>query len=496
MTQPYVEPTPTFNVEQNGINTVPDDQHRGDPRELFWPWFAANISVLGIAYGAYLLGFGVSFWQAVIVGVVGIVVSFLLCGFVALSGKRGHAPTMTLSRAAFGVNGNRLPSAISWMLTVGWETVLCALAVLATSTVFTELGWSSGTATQIVAMVVVAALIVGGGVLGFDFVMKLQQWITLITAVLTVVYVILVFKEIHWSTVSALPAGGAPQVIGGGIFMATGFGLGWVNAAGDYSRYLPRTASSRGVVGWTTLGGALGPAILLIIGLLLVGSSKDLGTAINNDPIGALASVLPNWFLVIFLVVAILGLIGGAVLDIYSSGLALMSVGVRVPRPVAAAIDGTIMVLGTIYIVFVATDFIGPFQGFLITLGVPISAWCGVFLADVLLRRTGYASRELFDPQGRYGNVNWVSVGLVVVGTAVGWGLVTSTVSWLSWQGYLLGPIGGKEGDWAYANLGVAAALAIGFVGYLVLGRGAVRRQEAIPLDAAEADLDIEDPAP
>ena len=37
------------------------------------------------------------------------------------------------------------------------------------------------------------------------------------------------------------------------------------------------------------------------------------------------------------------------------------------------------MIVGTIYVVFIADDFIGPFQGFLITLGVPIAAWCGVF---------------------------------------------------------------------------------------------------------------------
>ena len=36
---------------------------------------------------------------------------------------------MVLSRAAFGVRGNRLPSALSWLLTVGWETVLVILAI-------------------------------------------------------------------------------------------------------------------------------------------------------------------------------------------------------------------------------------------------------------------------------------------------------------------------------------------------------------------------------
>ena len=123
-------------IEANGINVIAENERKGHPRDLFWPWFAANISVLGLSYGAFVLGFGISFWQALIVGVAGIVLSFLACGFIALAGKRGSAPTMVLSRAAFGVNGNKLPTVISWLLTVGWETVLVILATLATATVF------------------------------------------------------------------------------------------------------------------------------------------------------------------------------------------------------------------------------------------------------------------------------------------------------------------------------------------------------------------------
>ena len=319
-------------VEQNGINSISVHEHRGKPRELFWPWFAANISVLGISYGAFLLDFGISFTQAVVVGVLGIVISFLFCGLVSLSGKRGHAPTMTLSRAAFGVNGNRVPSAISWLLLVGWETVLATLAVLATATVFIRLGWESGFFDKVAALVLVAALIMIGGVLGFEFIMKLQMWITVITAVLTVIYVILVASNINFDTLATLPAGPIPQVIGAFVFMLTGFGLGWVNAAGDYSRYLPQHASSAGVVGWTAFGASLGPVVLLIIGLMLAGSSPELRDAVATDPIGALTTLLPIWFLIPFALVAVLGLVGGAVLDIYSSGLALLSAGLPVPR--------------------------------------------------------------------------------------------------------------------------------------------------------------------
>ena len=386
-------PTPTggaggtLSVELNALNAIDESERKGNPRDLVWPWFAANVSVLGVSYGSFLLGFGISFWQATLVACVGIVVSFLFCGFISLAGKRGSAPTLTLSRAAFGVRGNRLPSVIAWLLTVGWETVLASLAVLATSTVITELGWDGGTVTKLVALVIVVGLVIVGGVIGFTLIMRMQVAITVITGVLTIIYIVLVFDQINFATVAAIPAGSTPQVIGAFVFMMTGFGLGWVQAAADYSRYLPRKSSSRGVVGWTTFGSSLAPIILVVFGLLLAGSSTKLNDAIGGDPIGALTSILPIWFLIPFAIVAVLGLIGGAVLDIYSSGLALLSAGLRMPRPVAAGIDGVIMIIGAVYIVFFAGSFIGPFQGFLITLGVPIAVWCGIFLADMSLRR-------------------------------------------------------------------------------------------------------------
>jgi purine-cytosine permease-like protein len=151
---------------------------------------------------------------------------------------------------------------------------------------------------------------------------------------------------------------------------------------------------------------------------------------------------------------------------------------------VAAGVDGVLMVLGTIWVVFIAQgDFFTQFQGFLITLGVPVAAWCGIVLADLLLRRRDYAEAELYDPRGRYGAVPPVPLLLLLVGTVLGWGLVTNTYAgWLDWQGYLLGPVGlgGTGGTWAYANLGVLAALVVGFAGTLLLRRGAVRAQESV----------------
>ncbi len=479
-------------VETTGIEIIDEAERTAKPSDLFWPWFAANVSVFGISYGTFVLGFGISFWQAAVVTVVGVVVSFALCGIIAIAGKRGSAPTMVLSRAAFGVDGQKVPGVVSWLVSIGWETFLAILAVLATATIFDQLGWSGGTATKVVATVVVALLIVSASVAGYHVIMRMQSVLTWITGIATIVYVALTVDEIDWPTVSDLPSGSTQQMVGALVLVMTGFGLGWINIAADWSRYQHRDARGAAIVGWNTLGGAIAPVLLVIFGLLLAGSSEELAAGIVADPIGTLGTLLPTWFLVPFLLTAILALVSGAVLGIYSSGLTLLSLGVRIPRPMAALLDGVILTLGTIYVVFFATSFIEPFQSFLITLGVPLAAWAGIMIADIALRKRDYDDDALFDASGRYGAYDWVSIGTMVVASVLGWGLVVNSfataASWNNWQGYLLGPLGlGTwleedgywEGNWPYANLGVLLALALGFVVTYAARRGKVRRQEA-----------------
>ena len=96
-------------------------------------------------------------------------------------------------------------------------------------------------------------------------------------------------------------------------------------------------------------------------------------------------------------------------------------------------------------------------------------------LTKYLLR----VEKDLYDAKGIYGSINKGSIALMIAGTVVGWGFVTNTfASWLSWQGYFLGVIGGKEGPWAFANVGVIFALIIGFIGHLLLSFRKIQAQE------------------
>lgn len=479
-TQP--ESDRVWSIETHGIDPIPDSDRHGKPQELFWIWFAANISILGVTYGAFLVAFySLNLWQAVLATVIGTILSFFLVGYVSLAGKRGGAPTLVLSRAVFGVTGNALPTAVSYLSLVGWEIVLVALATFAAQTVLERLGWVSGDLALGLAFVVIAGATIAIGLLGHATIVRIQTWFTWAFAALTAVFILLAWSEIDLDAVSSLPTGPfwSGFVAGMSIIMA-GLGIGWVNAGADYSRYLPKDTSSRAVVGWTVFGASIGPLILIVFGVLLAADNPDLATSAN--PIGVLAEPLPTWFLVPYMLVAVGGLVGGALLDIYSSGLNLLTLGLRVPRYQSVAIDGVLMLIGSVYILFFNESFFLPFQGFLITLGVLLASWSAVFLVDMgLYRRRGYAEGDLYAVTGRYGAWNVAGVASFLVAGFVGLGLVSSAPTgepaWIfSWVGYLLRWFRWEDTAFGSSSLGLLLAFVIAGVLYAILSRGAASR--------------------
>ena len=98
-------------IELNGVDVIAESERHGEPRSLFWPWCAANVAVLAVSWGGYVLGMGINLAQGLLVTLFGVIASFLLVGLASLAGQKGSAPTLVLSRASFGIRGNLLPGA-------------------------------------------------------------------------------------------------------------------------------------------------------------------------------------------------------------------------------------------------------------------------------------------------------------------------------------------------------------------------------------------------
>ncbi|GGU38147.1 allantoin permease [Lentzea flava] len=464
----------TFEVERKGIDWITDEERHGTPRRLFWPWFAANASFFTVAYGVFVVGLGLSPWQGALAVIIGLGVSYPVVGLVALAGMRGGAPTMTLSRAAFGVHGNRLPTLFVYLSLVGWETISVSIGALATRTVLARIDQGLAS-TRMVALgfALTVAVVIVVGIYGYNLILRVQKYITIAVMATTIVYFALIVPTLDFSRPAA---GGGIALFAGGVSLVIANGIGWTSGGGDYSRYLPRTSSPRAVAGWTAVGAGSAPLVLMLFGVLLTAGNPALAAAAAADPVGAFAAALPTWFLFPFLLATMLSVIAGAVFNLYSSGLNLQALGVRLPRWAAVAIDGVIMVVGGVYLVFVTPSFFAPLQAFLIVIGVVTAAWSSIFVVDLwLFRRAGYVPEALYDPRGAYGRFNVAGVVSLVVAVGVGWGLVTSQDPNLRHVlGYLLGDAA-RAGSIGAANIGVAVAFFVGGLLYAVISRRGAR---------------------
>ncbi|TLF53262.1 thiamine permease, partial [Nonomuraea sp. KC401] len=254
-------------------------------------------------------------------------------------------------------------------------------------------------------------------------------------------------------------------------------GLGWVNCGADYSRYLPSGSRPRSVALWTMLGGALPPMVLLVFGVLLAGGDPSLAEAAGGDPVAALAGALPTWFLLAYLLTAIGGFLAGAIMDIYSSGLSMLALGVPIRRHYAVLIDGLLMVLGGYYLLFVSTSFLATFQAFLAIIGVVMAAWAAVFLVDMWRLRKGGrsyggpadgADRERLLRPGAPA-LHWPGLVSLVVASVVGLGLITSADENIA---AIVGFLMSRElesGTFGAANIGVVVALVVAGALYYLL---------------------------
>jgi len=412
-------------IETRGIEPVPDSERRGKPIGLFWMWFGANMGVLGITLGAALVTFtGLNVVQALVVAVIGAGGSFLLVGLLSTAGKLGGAPGLTLSRAVFGVRGNWGPTLVSWLGFVGWETVMCTTAAFALLAVLGAAGVTANAVITVVCVLVVVLIAAFIGLFGHATIMWIQKWLTWVFGVLTFIVVVFLAVTVNWSTVFNQPPGSWAAVMSGAGFIAAGTGLGWLSAGADYARYLPRQVRSSGVVIASVLGATIPLVVLISMGSLMAVGDSTLASA--SDPVSAIGAALPTWMLVPYLLTAVFGLIAAADLSMYSSGLNLITSGIRVPRPTAVAVDAVLITIGALYITVIAQDFYGPFTTFLTLLAVPLSAWGGVFLVDMI-------GRKWYDPTGLIdttrgshywyrGGINWSGLG--AWGTAIVFGVL------------------------------------------------------------------------
>jgi purine-cytosine permease-like protein len=457
-------------VEQRGIEHVPHDSRWGKPSSLFWMWAGAVWNVEFVVYGAVaVVVFGLSFAQAVVVILVGNLF-YLLTGLASLQGPQAGTTTFAISRAPFGLKGNKIPSFFNWVTQVGFEIEGIALIVFAAILLTSKAGLTAGTAAKVAFIVIAVALQSVLPWFGHAAVLRVLRWLAVPFVILFAVMAALTSSKVDLHAVHHGAGWGALLVVLALVISAGG--LGWTENGNDYSRYLPRAADKKRIVLAVALGGGIPSALLEILGAA-VATGVPNATSVNG-----LVSGFPSWFVVPYLIFAILQLFAINTIDLYSSGVTLQSIFPGLRRLHCVAIDTVVCGAVAAYAVF-SSRFYTLLADFLLFIIVWLGPWCAIYLVDSWLRRNRYDHDALLtDHAGRYfrnGGFHWPAI----VAQAVG---MVAAALWLNAYPPYVSILSRKFDG---SDFSVFLGLIVGGLVYWLLARDEVRAEgESTPVPA------------
>lgn len=484
-----------FSPEISGLEPAMPEHRSSRSFQLFWLWFAANSSVLGLILGVVLLSLGMSLRQAILAALVGVAMSFLPTGLATLASKWNGQPTIVVSRASFGMLGNALPSALALITRLLWGAALLWLLAEVGSSLLEHAGVNGSFGhTQL------AAIIGGGGLIlalvitffGYRLIALTQLVLSVASSALIIMLIVVTWPQVNMANALTVADGPWVLVVSGAIIVFSFIGIVWASASGDVARYQRPSGSGASAMLSASFASAVPPFLLIGYGAMLASSDSTLAEAMLADPASALASIVPEWFLLPLVFAVGAGLLSGVILSVYSGGFAVQALGVRMRRDAAVLVVGVVTGVAALALTATQIELMGLFRDVATTIAVPTAAWIGIFSAEMMIRSRRFEARSLVQRGGVYPAVNWVNLSMFVVASAIGFGFTTATEAWLSWQGYFLGVVGlTPDSILGASDLGVVIALAIGLLTPLVAGVRSVRRQEtkqdpAIG-DAAEA---------
>jgi NCS1 nucleoside transporter family len=462
--------TPTaaaeLRADLHSIEPIPErDKDSTGPQQM-WIWAGANIAPINWALGALGIVLKLGLLETIAVIVIGNIIGCAIFAAFTVMGHKTGVNQMVLCRSAFGRRGAYLPSALMFVMTLGWIGVNTYFPVKIAVAILGQFGIGDTWVTNLVVCTVVMVLQVVIGLYGFYAIRTFEKYTVPITAAIMVLMSILAWSRpgvVNWGHTTSLPPGAHLAMLS--LLMTAigvGWGISWVTWASDYSRFVPRTESSSSVF-WYSYVGMLVPTVwLAILGATVASVTQD------TDPAKMVSAVFGGAMSVLVLLMVLHGPIATNILNVYSAALAALSMGVRLSRTAMALIAGVVGYVVTIYFVF-QPSFAKAFDNWMISLLLWMSPWAGVVLADFFIKRRGQIDVDQLyrEPeQSAYGDINWAGIVAFIAGLIAGWSVEDGLV------GALQGPIstkllGGADLSWL-VGIVVAGGL------YLALSRQTV----------------------
>jgi NCS1 family nucleobase:cation symporter-1 len=361
-------------IEPYSIEHIPAGERHGGTRNLFWLWFAANLTIADYALGFLPIALGVPLGTTIVMLLIGNLLGAALVGACAAMGIRGGYPQMYMGRRSFGRTGGYLPAGLNWISTAGWFTVNTILGAFALQILWAALPF--WTAAGILVVVQTAIVVYGHNLIhAFERVMA---------AVLGVLFAIATIVALsHWGAISAYhgTAGGRTVSVAA-IVLAASFSyvMSWSPYASDYSRYLPEGSSLGRAFLSTFAGAGIASFWLEILGALVAVIAVGAARALPIDALDQVMGAFGTWAVI----AVILGACAANALNLYSNTMSARVLDLRFQRW-QLAVAGA--VLGFVLALIGHVNFLDNYQNFLLLLDYWITPWLAIVLVDFYLLR-------------------------------------------------------------------------------------------------------------
>src|SRR5690349_22276792 len=408
-------------ADVHSIEPIPESDKDSTGPQQMWIWAGANIAPINWALGALGIVLKLGLWETIAVIVLGNIVGCAIFAAFTVMGHQTGVNQMVLSRSAFGRRGAYLPSALMFLMTLGWIGVNTYFPVKIAVAILGQFGIGDTWLTNFVVVTVVMVVQVLIGIYGFYAIRTFEKYTVPVTVVIMALMSVLAWTRpgvVNWGLTSSLPPAAHFAML---TLLTTavgvGWGISWVTWASDYSRFVPRAAPSASVF-WYSYVGMFVPSVwLAILGATIA------STTLDTDPARMVSAVFGGLTSLLVLLLVLHGPVATNILNVYSAALAALSMGLRLSRTPVALVAGIVGYLVTIYFIS-QPSFAKAFDNWMISLLLWMSPWAGVILADFFIARRGRIDvDELYREPERsaYGDINWGAIVAFVVGLVAGW---------------------------------------------------------------------------
>ncbi|MGG5173208.1 purine-cytosine permease family protein [Pseudarthrobacter sp. J1738] len=430
------KPSSVAEVEKHGIEPIPAEDRDAKPLDLFRLVFGGANTFATAVLGSFPIMFGLSFRDAAIATILGVVVGGLILAPMAVFGPTNGMNNAVSSSGHLGVHGRVVGSFLS---------LLTAFAFFSISV------WSSGDAlvgganrllglpqnplSLSLAYGAFAILILTVCIYGFRFMLWVNK-IAVVAASALFILGVFAFAGIFDASYAGIFGASSdaatnalfwPSFIGSALIVMSN-PISFGAFLGDWARYIPAETPKIRVMFATFMAQV---ATLVPFGFGLVTATVIATQAPqffeNSDYVGGLLAVSPSWY---FLPVCLIALIGGmstGTTALYGTGLDFSSVFPRFNRVQATLLIGTVAI-AFIFVGRFAFNIVQSISTFAVLIVTCTAPWMIIMTVGYVTRRGWYDpdSLQVFNRRqhgGRYWfnkGWNWRAMGVWIFAATMG----------------------------------------------------------------------------